>query len=186
MLEVDISSLKNAIERLQKLLDEYEEIELNLFNQLKTSCTDWRDGNSEKFESEIYRDRKETDLLKLSLKERKNLYDFIYERYSAFGKKLKCNLNEKDTLLHTFDECYLHTNAIVAEFDRIDRSFYYSGRSSIEAARRKVVNVRTACKNFKTKAKEMFSEIEAIENKIEAKIKTLEEVKINEFDFDLP
>ena len=53
MIEVNVIDLKKEIDEITKYINEYEEIQLNLFNQLKESTINWQDGYSKQFESKI-------------------------------------------------------------------------------------------------------------------------------------
>lgn len=185
MLDVDTAELKSFLDNLKSLLDEYEEIKSNLFNQLKMSCMDWHDGNSTQFDNHIYEDRKESDLMLTSLKMRQSLFEFIYAKYNSFGKKIRCNLNKKSSLMGTFDDCLEELQDILNEFGNIDRSFYYSEQSLIDNQRRKIFKMKSDVKSYKENAKNLFSKIEEIEKEISAKIKELDEIKISDFDFNL-
>ena len=125
MLEINTSDLKCDINNLNSLIDEYEEIQLNLFNQLKDSCINWQDGNSLKFDNNIYLERKEAELILQTLKDKRDVFNFIYSKYSEIGKKISCNLNNKNKLLQAINNCESRFNSIINEFRKIDNSFYY-------------------------------------------------------------
>ncbi len=185
MFEVDTTELMGSLDSLKSLLEEYEEIKSNLFNQLNMSCMDWHDGNSMQFDNHIYEDRKESDFLLTSLKMRQKLFEFIYAKYNSIGKKIRCNLNKKSSLMRTFDDCLEELQDILNEFGNIDRSFYYSEQSLIDNQRRKIFKMKSDVKFGKEQAKNLFSKIEEIEKEISVKIKELDEIKISDFDFNL-
>lgn len=185
MIEIDVTELKNDIASLGALIDEYEEIELNLYSQLKDSCINWQDGNSVLFDSKIYMEKRESELFLQSVKSRREALDFIYSKYSEIGKKIKCNLDNKKTVIGAIDSCYTEAIRILNEFQRIDRSFYYSEQSLIEIQRGKVIDSRNRLRDLKTAAMNTFSKIEEIEKEIETKLKSLEQIKINDFSFNL-
>lgn len=185
MINVDIENLKNDVYNLKKLIDEYEDIKMNLFYQLKESTTNWQDGNSIKFSDKIYLEKNETDLLLQSLKEKSDIFNYIHNKYSEFGKKILCNLNEKNTLINSINNCYNQAVSIVNEFNYIDRSFYYDEMYSIQNQKNKIITVKNKLAEIKNEVLNLYKKIEEIENEVSIKIKRLEEIKINNFDFNI-
>lgn len=185
MIEINITDLRNNILSLGSLIDQYEEIELNLFNQLKDSCINWQDGNSIEFDNKVYLEKQETNFLLQSLNSKKEVLNYIYDKYSEIGKKIRCNLNNKTTLLHAIDNCYSQAVNIINEFNKIDKSFYYSEQHSIQSQKNKLTDVKNKLREIKTEASKIYNKIETIEEEVNTKIKQLEEIKINSFDYSL-
>lgn len=182
MLEINTVNLKNDIDTLNKLISEYEEIQLNMFNELKDSCINWQDGNSIEFEKEIYLEKVEADNILNMLNDKKNILDFIYDKYSDLGKKIKCNLNNKSSLLHSIETCQSQTQNIINEFWKIDNSFYYTEQQKISKQVDKINEVKNGLAEVKSSIAKMFDKIEEIEKEIKEEITKLEEIKINSFD----
>lgn len=185
MIDINSVELKNEIENLKSIISSYEETQLNLFNQLKDATINWRDGNSIEFENKIYLEKQEADLILQSLNDRKDILNFIYDKYSELGKKIRCNLNNKTTVVHALDNCYNQANSLVNEFSKIDRSFYYSELNKIDVIKQKVVSTKNKLDATRTTISKIYSQIEEIEKEIKNKINELEEVKINSFEFNL-
>lgn len=183
MIEININEIKNNINSLQTLIEQYEEIKLNIFNNLKDVCINWQDGNSLVFDNKIFLEKQETELLIETIKAKKEVFNFIYEKYSDIGRKIRCNLNNKITLLNTIDNCYNQTINILNEFNKIDRSFYYTELNSIQNQKEKIITVKNKISIIKTQTSKLYSKIEIIEEEVKKKIKELEEIKINSFDY---
>lgn len=185
MIEINIIDLKKEIDEITKYINEYEEIQLNLFNQLKESTINWQDGFSTQFESKIYLDKQEALNFLQQLKSKKEVYNFIYNKYNEIGKKISCNLNNKNTVINALNNCISQANSIINQFNRIDNSFYYWEYQTINSCENKVINVRNKLTNTVEKVSRLYHTVENIEKEIHAKIKELEEIKINDFDFVL-
>lgn len=184
MIDVNNVDLKNAIIELDSLINEYEEIEINLFNQLKDSCINWQDGNSIQFDNKIQLEKGESKLILESLKKQKDIYNYIYNKYNEIDKKIHCNLNNKNSVLFTIDNCYNETLNILDEFSRIDRSFYYEEQYSIFREKDRIIKIKNELYEIKISTEKMYDRIEGIEKEIKNKISSLEEIRINDFDFD--
>ena len=185
MLEFDIASLKNDINKLNALIDEYEEIQLNLFNELKNSCLNWQDGNSIEFENKIYLEKVESSSIFRALTDKKEVLNFIYDKYSDLGKKIKCNLNGKNLLIHCIEDCENQINVIINEFNRVDNSFYYWEQQSITNQKNKIIKVKTELSEVKTTIIKTFSNLEEVEREVRKKMKKFEMLKITDFDYNL-
>ncbi|HBA37658.1 MAG TPA: hypothetical protein DCY94_02955 [Firmicutes bacterium] len=185
MVEVDTTKLKTELTKLQTFIDEYEEIELNLFNQLNSSLIDWQDGNSIRFENQVNLDRKESNLYFGTIQSKKNLFDFIYEKYRELGKRISCNLNSKTSVMRTVEDCYNQAAGLIRDFDSIDRSLDRTLTTLIDLNKKNVMQARDNLSEMKVQIKRMYDRIEAIEKEVETRIKNLERTKINDFEFTL-
>lgn len=185
MLEVNNTNLKIEIAVLTKLINQYEEIKLNMFNQLKDACINWQDGNSLEFENQIYLENQEVDLILDSLNDKKEVLDFIYTQYSELGKTIKCNLNNRNTLVNLISNCQSQVNSILNDFNNLDRSFYYIEQEAIANQKNKILDTQTKLIEINNSITKNYNKIEEIENAIQEKINKLEKIKINDFDFNL-
>lgn len=181
MIEVDVDQIKNKIDELKGLIDEYERIKLNIFNQLKNSCVSWQDGNSVIFDSEVYKDRIEADNILRSLKDQKGIFDIIYDKYNSIGKKIKTNLNSRDSLVNTVDSIISNIDGALNYFDTVDTSFYYNEKSTILSQKNKLKKTRDTLKSFRDSIDSVYKKIEGIEKEVKAKINELEQIEIKEF-----
>lgn len=183
MLEVNVLELKNNIVSLNSLIEEFNNIELNLFNRIKESCINWQDNNSIKFDIGIQLEKKEINLFINSLIAKKNVFEIIYNKYSEIGRKIKCNLNNKNSLLNSLDNSISKCQSIIEEFNRIDRSFYYSEQHSISNQKNSIYGVKTSLEEIRTSVSKLYINIESIEMLVNSKIASLENIRINNFDY---
>lgn len=184
MIDVNVSNLKDDIANLEILIQEYEEIKLNLFNRLKDSTIDWVDSKSVKFSDAIYLDKQETEVFIQSLKDKKDMFKFIYEKYIKLGKQIKCNLDGQKTIIGNIDDCIGQIDSIIEEFDKIKIVKDERVQSMINYEKNRARKVREYLKSLKKDIIKIFGEIEEIEKSINVKISSLEVVRINEFDFE--
>ncbi len=185
MIEVDTANLKTALTTLETLINEYEEIELNLFNQLNQVGIDWQDGNATIFADKIYLDKKESDLYVQSLKAKKDVTAYVYERYSSLGKKIRCNLNSRTTVLRALEECQNRAISLARSFENIDINVLMTEKDIVESQRKKINKVAATLTEIKKDTSKMYDQIETIEKNVEAKIRDLEKIKINDFGLEL-
>lgn len=185
MVDVNIKELSENINNLNLLIDEYDEIQLNLFNELDNSCISWQDGNSLLFNDYIYLDKQETVLFVEHLRQKKEVFDYICERYNDIGKKISCNLNSRTTVENMINNCYNQVNSILREFNKIDNNIDYKEMLLINQQKNKLISIRNQLYQVKKDTINMYDKIEKIEEDIKNKIVSLEEIQINSFDFDI-
>lgn len=184
-MEIDTSKLKNSISSLEALIDEYEDIKLNLFNQLKNSVINWQDGNSIQFDNAMYLEKQETEIFYESLLKKKELFQTIYDKYSEIGKKISCKLGNKNALLRTVDYCINYANYAINEFNYIDTGFSYGELASIMDQKRKIEQIKNELSDLRSQLSDIFNKIEAIEIEIRAKVRELDINHIPDFIFTL-
>ena len=181
IIEVDIEKLNNNIMTLSSLINEYEEIRLNLFNQLKDSTLNWHDGNSINFENEIYLEKQDSELFLGTLKSKQEFFEFVYNKYQGIAKKIKCNLNNKNSLISIIDTCYNSASDAINSFNSIDRSFSYPELSSIDNQKKVLIDIKNQLNDIKKEVYNLFDKIDNIEKEINSKINALQEIKINDY-----
>ncbi len=182
---INLTEINSEINKLNDLISEYEDVQLNIFNQLKDSSVNWNDGNSLVFNEKIYDDKIESALFLLYIKENKELFDFIYNSYSQLGKKISCNLEKKNSVIFSIETCISQINTILNEFNQIDVSFNYSEKDNILKQKQKIVEVRQICLEIKNNTLKTYTKIEKIEKEVLKRTQKLEKFDIKEFDYEL-
>lgn len=175
--------LKHEIDLLNSLIEQYEEIKLNLFHQLEDSCLNWHDGNSVSFEEKVYAEKKEADRNLEILKSKKEIYDYIYMKYSVFGKKIVCDLGKKNEVMRMLFDCEKSFRVISNSFDNLYSGFHYEKKADVFEVRSKFFKLRNQFLNLKEQIEMSFKKFEQIEKEISNKISELEELSVQDFEF---
>lgn len=183
MIKIDVLELRKCVVELQNLIEEFELIQLNLFNQLKESTMNWQDGHSIKFAECIYSEKKESEMLLVTLKAEVEFYDYVYNKYSEIGKKVFCSLNNKKQLLNVIDSCYNETVKILNEYEKIDFNLFYDEQDLIVLQKNNLLQVKKDLFNIKIDTLGIFKQIENIEKEIKSKIELLDKIKLNSFEY---
>lgn len=182
MIKINTNELKNEIIILNSYINEYEDIKLNLFNQLKESCIAWQDGESLEFDNKICNEKQTTENLYQSLKDKVKILDFIYDKYIELGKDIICNLDKKNTILSKLSAFENEINEIIKDYNNIMANCNEFGISNqIE----KILKLKDNLKEVKENFLDTFNKIFIFEQTIKEKIKSLEVVQINDFSYNL-
>lgn len=182
MIDVNTLDLRNEINLINGYICDYEEVQLNMFNELKNACINWQDGHSIEFDEKIVPERVEAYLIIKSLKNKVEVLNFLCEKYSELGNTIKCNLSGKDSLLLNVQDCLNKVNDILSDFNRVDRRFWYSELDNIDSMKSRLINVRARLEECKVSIVKTYNYIGELEGQIKTKVSELEDIKISTFD----
>lgn len=184
MLKINNIEIENKIEQLNRLIAEYKDIQLNLFNQLKDACINWQDGNSLEFENKIYLEKTEASFVLRDLEEKVEILNLIHNRYLELGQNIKCNLENKNIIIYSIENCGNQIESILNEFQKIDPTLPYDVKEKIRRQKEKVISSKTTLAEVKKEVTKTYEKIENIEKEVEEKIRKIDAIKINSFDYN--
>lgn len=182
MISVDIEQLNKISNKINSHIDSYEETLMNLFNKLKDATNDWYDSKSVAFDEAMITENNDSQNFLGEIKLRKEIISFIIDKYNNLGKKIKCDLDNKEKLINKVDYCISECTSIINEFNKIDNSFYYPEYYIILNQKAKVVDARAKLRSLREKLTGKFQKIADYEEDIDSKIDELEPFIITEFD----
>ena len=183
MIEVDIKQLGSLASELENLIDDYNEIQLNIFNQLKDSCINWQDGNSLIFEEKIRDEKKVSNNFYRALKSSKEVFQYAHDEYRSIGNKLKICLDKKNYIISAIDECISKADAVLSDFSGVTRSFYYRELNMINNQQSKITSCKINLQKYKSKIKDLYKKVELIEERIASRVNKIEQVSVANFDY---
>lgn len=175
MINVNVMELKTKLDNLKRLIEEYENIEINLFNQLKNSSISWEDANSIRFQDAIVEEKKESNEYVNNLKETINIFNEIYNSYINIGKKVKVNLNEKRNVLNSIENIKNKINNINKKINQINVN-------EVSEIRYKIKSVYDNINSLKEIYVSLYKKLENIESSIKNKLNKLENIKIKNLE----
>ena len=185
MIKVNVSKLKNELEQLNSIVEEYDEIELNLFNQVKNSCNDWNDPRTPAFIEATDKEKKESHEMLDSFTSAISCLNYIVSEYEKIGDRISVNLEKKSAVLKAYGTIENRINGILSNINSVDMSFYYSELDNIRNMRDSFENLKDDLVESREKVNDLFVKIERIEESVKSKLRELKEVEINAFDYVL-
>ena len=183
IVDIDVKSLGGFVNELNKLIDDYEELQLNLFNQLKMSCSDWHDGNSIVFEEMLKEEKKTSGRFLTALKKNKDVFEYAYIEYKEFGNKIYVNLDKTKAITAAIDAVIAKVDSALYEFYNINRSWYYYELNLINPEQKNLENLKNNLRYMRGQINELCKKIVLIEGAISGKVAKLEEIKASKFSF---
>lgn len=183
MIQIDTINLRNEINTLNSYIDECEEIQLNLFNQLKDSCINWQDGYSQKFDSKMYLEKQKSNEMIQNLKDKVAVYDFVCDEYSSIGKVISCNLDGKNKITEQIDKCRLLIGSVGRKYYDID--FWGAAGYDFETEATRLLDLKEKLLSMKNSTHSTFYKIDKIEKQAKLKIDQLDKFNLDDFEFDI-
>lgn len=183
VVDVDVKSLGGFVTELKKLINDYDELQLNLFNQLKLSCSDWHDGNSALFEEKLKDEKNASTKFLNALVKDKDIFEYAYKEYKTIGEKVHFNLAKRNSVLAAIDDAINKTTYVLNEFYCVNRSWYYSELNQINAEQRNFESIKSGLKTMKQSVNDLCNKVVLIENNVSSLLAKMEEIKTAKFTF---
>lgn len=162
-MEVLTGQLKNEIIKFNRLLEEYEENSLNLYNEISLSSFFWRDPHAQKFYDMVSDEKEKVRKNILSLRQLQDVYEYLIEQYESFGKKVQYDLSKKQNILSSYDKVIEKTHFILKQYSAIYLQFLNREAYIIEQEKNSIEKTYTQLVQSREIVKKSFVKIEEIE-----------------------
>lgn len=183
-MKINVSNLKVEIKKLNKLIDEYEDTCLNLYNELASNQVYWNDDISKKFNENIILEKIEVKETINELRNIKNIYEELVSKYEKIGNKLEIIPKSKDTILSKLDNYLDKLNQIIELYNEMNINKKTKEILTINKHINKLKKMEIEVSSIREKIKEKYELIEEIENSINIKISKIKLEYINEIDIN--
>ena len=185
-MELDLNTLLKQYHTLRAQYSSLEESELNLFNHLSNIVNmDWNDGNSQLFAKVVDAERNETDIFRICIWNHISVFEYIYNRYSVLGKKIRCDLEKKDKVLSAVDQCISSVSSLNGTFSSMNLSFGYSEFHTLRSKKQMFNKMQNDLTNVRNHLAALYKKIEGIESDIGSKTRELDIFKPNPIIYSL-
>ncbi len=179
-MEINIEKLKNEIEQYNKIIDNYENLYLNLYNELSNCTFYWQDEKSISFFDSIAKEKLEIKNAINELNGLCSIYDYIIKKYNIIGNKISFDLNKKDKIISKINNFIDKTHTIYNKYNSINLSHYPSEARYLYIQMNKLKEVENDLIKLKNTINNIFISIEEIEKEVNLKIETLSVKTIKE------
>lgn len=177
---VNTKQLKEDLDLYSNLLSEYENNYLNYYNVISSFSFFWSDEHSKKFFNSIPKEKNYCQNMLNELKSIKEVYKYLYTKYSKFGKQIYIDLKNEDSILLKFDRYLEKANSIIHSFNNLNLSFCPELRPIVQEQKDNFLKTIEKMRDNRVFIKKYFEEIRNIEQTVKMKLKNLEFVVINE------
>lgn len=179
---VNVNDIKAEVDNFNALLDEYEENYLNLYNEISKASFYWQDVKSLAFFENIKHERMQVVNNYNQLTDYKNIYVYIYDKYQELGNKIKFDLEMKDNIMNSINNCNNKLKTIIRKYFNLDLSFCPFESEILKREIRKVESMQSNLLEIKSNIKDIYQRIENIEAEVARKFNLLNVDYIKEND----
>lgn len=186
-MEINTAKMQTELLKLKQLLKEYEENQLNLYNELSSSSLFWKDPHAQKFFDVVLEEKNKVHVAVEELNSLEELYTYLLEKYQALGVKIQFDLDSEDAIVERFNTFLNKINSIIRDYNALDVSFCPNEAGLIMEERDSLASVSENIENIKQSVKKTFAQIEEIEQEAQAKISKIKiqivkETELNEYE----
>ena len=185
-MKINVSNLKVEIKKLNKLIDEYENTHLNLYNVLSSNQIYWDDDISKRFNEKLILEKIQVKTTIKELITVKNIYEELVSKYEKIGNKLEVIPKSKDIIISKLDTYLDKIHQILEIYNEISINKKSKEMLIINKHINKLKKMEIEVSSIRKNIKEKYELIEEIENNINLKISKIKleyinEININEF-----
>ena len=120
-MEINIGHLKTELSNLNKLLEEYNINNLNMYNELSKTGSYWIDNHSIMFSNTISFEKLKVNKVYKEMKELKEIYQYMIISYQDIGNKIKINISGREDVLNKFDNITSMINKVINEYNNLEQ-----------------------------------------------------------------
>lgn len=169
-MKVDVNRLKEEVNGLKTIIDNYEEVYLNLYHELDTVSSSWRDTHASLFFDTVKFEKLSIQTTIAEMREIITVYNDIIVRYSKIGNKITFDLSSKSEIISKCNHYIDILNDIIRKYNDINVSSYSTESQYIVSERHTLEQTHKDVVELKEKINSKFQLIEQLEKEISRKI----------------
>lgn len=171
MNKVDVETLRTLVDRLEELLDTYQDNYINLYNEIQDSEMFWHDPHAVNFFRQRVTEKARIDVSYNELTSTKKVYDLVIRNYEKIGEYIEFNIQNRSSLLSKFNTYINKLNRVYNNYCDMDYSFANSSiQLSIEYQKDKVRELLDEATDLRDNIRKLLSDISENERKIRREI----------------
>ena len=182
-MQINTKKIEENINILNTYINNYDEIELNLYNNIKNLSIDWNDAYTSSFLNEIKKEKFLIDKLISNLKKYKKIYNYLLENYKKYGSKIKINLDSETKITEQLDEYSNNSDKVLNKYLTQDISFCDTELIDIEYELKKLEEHKKNANELAKKIKKIYKISKNTEENITNMLSKIEVPVIIEKDY---
>lgn len=185
-MTINVTNLKNELNNLNKLLEDYEDIYLNMYNEFSSSSFFWYDEKAKNFFNDINKEKIKMNTMLTEFKDLSSIYNYIIISYEKFGNNIQCELSARDEIVSNINNYRNKLNGIINSYNNLDLRNCAKVSNLIISEKNKLDGVSNQVDELYNKVNNFYNEIETIEREIKLrlskiKIETIKENIVNDY-----
>lgn len=181
---VNVDELKTNLIKYNSLIENYQSIYDNLYNEISSASFFWNDEHASSFFENINVEKIKVGNVISELNSVKNVYSYIVSNYEKIGNKIVFDLDLRNEIMEKFDNYINKIIKIIKYYDSLDLSFCVQESKFITSEKNKLVVMKNVVFNLKEKIMKIFDDIEEIEKQVNLMISKINIGVIKESEID--
>lgn len=169
-MNINVKNIEAELQCLNNLIEDYEDIYLNLYNEISSVSFFWQDKNEVRFIDNINADKQKIRTTIEELISISEIYSYLVTSYQKIGNSIRCNLSAKNGVISRLDTYILKLDNIILVYSSLDLSFCTSIAQQINNQKNILIHQLKKAQKIKQSLQQKFNEIEKIEKVINLKI----------------
>lgn len=166
-MQVNVSSLKNELDKLNSNLDNYNDIYLNLYNELKNSHVNANSYKTTLFYDSVNNEKLLTQIFYDELVSLKKIYDYIYNNYKEIGKVIKFDLDKQSEIFNKLSQIKIKLDNLNRKNSSVQVSTCPKISNLISGNMNNIYSIKKNIITLEKEYKIIFKKIEYTERTIE-------------------
>lgn len=179
---VNTINLSSEIHKMNSLINEYENIFLNLYNEINNSSFFWNDNHSIAFYNNTNLEKLKVRQTITELKYVEDIYSYVYQNYSEFGRVIKFDLENFEKVYENFNLCNEQIKNVIRGHNGLDTSVCSEISGLINNNYTLLASMQEDLQLLKTSTKNALVKIENTEKEVRNKINHMDIEYIKESD----
>ena len=160
-MQVNVSLLKDNLNKLNSEISEYENIYLNLYNELNFSHSYANSNKFTMFYDAVDQEKNKVNIFIQDLNELVRIYDYIVSNYSKIGNKVNFNL---DNASYVFNQITTIKNKINSIKRRVQSLYsYYEVREILNDINYKINSIEVSIRTIENDYRRTINKISDVE-----------------------
>lgn len=169
-MDINIEKLKGDLRELIALIEDYESIYYNLYNELSNCSIFWNDKNSILFFDNVSFEKIAVKETITEFRQIVVIYNYLVNKYSEFGTNIKIDTKQKSNILKKIDNYIDEINDILNSFNNLTFRFDRTISDNIYRDINRLNEIINILYKLKNKLKKHFNAFEEIEREVSLKI----------------
>ena len=181
-MQVNTSSLNTNLIKLNKHLNDYYNVYLNFYNELKNSHEYANANKTNSFYINAENEKSMNYQFYQELIEIQKIYNYIYDNYSEIGNKIEFDLTKKALIMSTIKNIKTKINSLKRNNKSIDTTYCSQIIPILDSNEVCINNIYNIITEIETNYNKLFNKIDGIENVVRNRISNTDITIIKETD----
>lgn len=179
MVDINVKEAKAKVNSLKEVLSSYKENHKAIEFEFNNMISNWKNNKNPIFFSAVNDNQLTNIKLICKLEEELNTLNTSIEKYSELGKKIKCDLDQRDYILSKYNNIYNKISDILTKYYALGGMSFYNNNYKVIATIETMKNQKAEISNIRDKVSDKYQYIQSIETDLSSVINSSKELTIS-------